>query len=638
MKLVIKNYFLFIILLGWLPVLASAQMNEKYFEANQLLRQQNFEEAYHLFEQLHHDNPDNFRYLDKASECLVNLKEYDKATSLIEQGIKEQNMGPQALIRLGEIHHINGDTTKAFSVWNNALEKYEGNQQVYLDIAGAMKERRAYKRAIELYTTIRNEFPRSRLIATELAETYLQAGLYEKAIQQFLQIVQKRPNQIGYVQNRLMRFQDKHMYDIAIQELSVFLDSLGTDHQSFHTLKQLEVWLLMERNHSQQALATARDFEERTQSTTYLLYSLGSKLLADRRFDLAEQAYSYYIEKDISDAKFRSMEELAKVYRQWARYLENYNLGLSSQHNGLYKKAFSTLEKLHSEASHYRQMDKVLITLSELSLDVLHQPEQVRQYLDKLRSLSDSSLMAQELYIEGRLHLYDEEYNRARIAFSESNRQNDRSSLAQKTRFYLALTDFYTEDYEFSKIQLNALERQNTSHYANDAIKLRMWIQEGLQSDSTGSKLQPLASSKEYFAQGKYRHGINELKSLFQKNFNHPLADEALLELSTHNQPQHAVYVYRVLNKYLSTGGTASPLYERLLWEKARIADQFVTNEDISIDLYSHTEEDNTKEINLPATVAQLIPLYEDILMNFPSGFYASHVRERLKELQNTHP
>lgn len=642
----LKTYVLLFFLVGLFPQMSSAQIDDEYFVADQLLRQQKFEMAAEKFAELHNEHPNTYLFLDKLTACFINLKKYDEAISVTQEAVNKGNLRPQGLIRLAEIHHISGNTEQAFSIWDDILKKYAGSQQVYLKVARAMKERRAYEQAIDVLKRTRELASNSNIITTELAEAFMQAGNYEEAIGEYLQLVNKNPNRMNFVQRRLMRLRDDYVYDVAILEISDFLDDLSPSHPSYSNLQQLEIWLLMERNLFERALVTAKNYEAQSPKLTYSLYNLGSDLLAEQQFELAEQAYSYYIENGVASLKERSKEELADVYIQWARYLENYNLDLSSKRNELYLEAFSTLESLHQQTPNYSRIDQVLMTLSELALDVLHEPQKAQQYLSELQTLSDDNIQkAREAYIEGRLHLYNEDYTRARISFSRSNKQERIGNLAEKSRYYLALTDFYAGDYEFAKIQLNALERQNTSYFANDAVQLRLWIQNGLQADSSGTKLKPFANSIEHFSRGEDQLGINTLKTILQEDHSNPLIDKALMELSTYKDPQNATFVYQALSTFLEQQGQTSPLYERLLWEKARMADQFVTNENLALPIPKNADEDTLSDRNnnlvkgsrvyIPTNIEELVPLYEEILLQFPGGFYSSFARDRIQELQN---
>ncbi len=624
-----------------IPAALQAQLNNDYFEADQLLQQQKYEEAFERFNELYKENPETYIILEKATECLINLKEYEKAIELVERGVNKGYYQAQGNIRIGEIYHISGDTTRAYEIWDHTLDRFgDNNMQVYLVLARTMEDRRVFDRAIELYLEIRSVFQNSSIITSELANTYLQAGRYEEAIKEFLQLIKDNPDRISHVQNRLIRFQDDYIYDVAILEIEEFLEDMSTDDTIRQNLQQLELWLLMERRLYQRAVAKAKNYENRTVNVNYLLYSLGSRLLADQKHELAEETYSYYVENNIQPAKFRSMEELANVYIEWAAYLENYNLAFSPRRDSLYQRAFDTLAKLKKTAPNYQRMNNVLITQAELALDFLHNPEQARKNLDELRKHSDSLSTAEEHYIEGRLKLYEGDYSRARISFTRSNKEDKSNALNEKTRYYLALTDFFSGDYEFGQVQLKALERQNTSYFANDAIQLRLWIQQGLQADSTGAILQPFARAVEQFSLGKSKEAVQALKEIIQPDSYNPLADEALLQLSSHTDSDLAAVTFLSIAKYLESGGRSSPLHERLLWEKARIADQMLTHEQMkniewtrgTTDMFS--EERNVTRESFPETRDELLNLYEDILMKYPNGFYAPHARERIQELE----
>ncbi|WP_246043132.1 tetratricopeptide repeat protein [Fodinibius saliphilus] len=626
--------------LAFVPQIGLAQLDNEYFVADQLLRQQKYQQAFQKFNKLYQEQPNNYTYFNKTVECLINLKKYEQAISLAQQAVDQSSYQPRAKIRIGEIYYIAGKKKKAFSIWDNISNKYKKDQQVSLQLARTMSRRRAFDRAITVYNQLQQYHTSSNIISSELADTYLQAGKYEQAIREYLQLVKKSPNRLSFIQQRLIRFKDDYIYDVAILEISDFLKQLSPRHPSYRNLQQLEVWLLMERELYKRALATARKYEALSSNLTYLPFNIGRKLLAAQKFELAEKAYSYYIENQVHSLKYRSMEKLATIYRQWAKYLENYNLGLSSERNELYNKAITTLKSIKNQKPNYRRIDKVLVELSELALDVTHQPDTAAKYLEELRILSGKSLQAKIDYIEGRLHLYNQEYSRARIAFTKSNKQENTGLLAEESRYYLALTDFYSGDYEFAKIQLNALERQNTSYFANDAVQLRIWIQSGLNADSTGMQLRPFANAIEYFSQGKDQLAQNSLQDLFQESSYHPLIDDAILELSLHKTQGNIGFIYKTLSQYLSQYGAGSPLHERLLWERARLADQLVNNKELSSiqDETAGTPKtfgNNEKQVKLPTTVKQLFPIYEEILVHFPNGFYATYVRNRINELQN---
>ena len=607
------------------PVTLPAQDNEQYFTANRLLQQREYEQAYELFSGLHRKNPRVYLYFDKMTECLINLKAYEEAIEKSRAAASRSHYPAEAKIRLGEIFYIQRDSARASSVWNEVIRENSENLQVHLSLARAMSDRRAYEQAVGVYRKAADMFPDQRMFTNEIAHTYLLAGRYEESIQQYLKLIKENPERSGFVQSMLLRFDDEDLYDVAILELDDFLEELSYSHSSYRSMQQLYLWLLMERELFERALAEAKRYEDSQSRVTYSLFSLGAQLASDRKFQLAEEAFLYYIDRNIRTAKYQSLQELGNIYIEWADYLSDYNLSTHQRRKDLYQRAYSVLERIITEEPNYRGINEVHFRLSELGIDYLHNPGIAEKYLEKVQVAGDSSYLARQKYMEGRIELYKGNYARARIALSGSNRQERIGSLADKARYYLALADFFAGDYEYAKIQLNALERQTTSYFANDAVQLRSWIQEGLQADSTGQILNPFSAAVEWLSRGETDSAMNRLGDVLDFKTYHPLADDALVEMSSHATPSLALELFDLIDRYLSDAGRYSPLRERLMWEQARLADEG-----------SGAKEGYPSSATpISLTRKELTALYEEIILEYPDGFYASYARQRIEEIEN---
>ena len=96
------------------------------------------------------------------------------------------------------------------------------------------------------------------------------------------------------------------------------------------------------------------------------------------------------------------------------------------------------------------------------------------------------------------------------------------------------------------------------------------------------------------------------------------------------------------------TGNRQSPLRERLMWERAEIADQLLwprpqTGDTFSDDQYYNIgntiyefQPDEQQFFNRETTSllnqASVREMYEEILLEFPEGFYAHYAREKLQQ------
>ncbi|MDZ7773929.1 MAG: tetratricopeptide repeat protein [Balneolaceae bacterium] len=622
-----------------LPATSTAQQPQfgmEYTIANRLLDDQEYEQAYRRFLKLYRENPRTYLLLDRLTECLINLQRYEEALDLTREYIENDYNNMQGTVRLGEIHYIRGDSARADSTWDRIASNPSAGLQQLLTLARTMRDRRAFGRAVATYREAERRFEQSSLVASELANTYLMSGDYNEAMQVYLDLIAEQPDRIDELQSTLYRYSDDVLYDTAILELEETMPELSTGHPAYQRLHQLHVWLLMERELYERALATSIEFEDRVSQVTFNLYVTGRRLASERQYALAVEAYRYYIDRDVASVLQRSMQELADVYIAWADYLDDYNLAYASRRDSLYRRAYGLLDDLRTGEPRYGSLGEVLVTQSELALSRLHRPDEARRYLQTLESLGDSSLASQAAYLRGRILLYEENYAQARVELTRSNRREGSGALAEKARYYLAMSDFFSGDYEFAKIQLNALERQNTSYFANDAVRLRVWIQDGLQADSTGGYLDRFSGAMRLTETGRTGEALQRLHAFVDSSAG-SLRDDAWLQLASLASPQNLTELYPQLDRYLENAGGGSPLEERLLWERARMADQWLNGAGDTPPLSARSggEASGTSTSALPADNEALVELYERLLLRFPSSFYASFARDRIQELQS---
>lgn len=605
------------------------QLGPDYTMANRLLQQQEYELAYKRFLKLHKENPGSYLFLERLTECLINLKRYGEAAEHTRRFLDEGSNRAQAEIRLGEIYHIRGDSARADSIWSGIEQSRESGLQDLLYLARTLRDRRDFERSVRVYRIAGERYNDSSLITSELANTHLMAGNYEEAIQEYLRLIEEDATRIDDLQNVLMQNSNEQLYDTAILELEEFRPTLSRGNSSFRQLHQLHVWLLMERGLYERALSTSLSYEESSSQVTYDLYTTGRRLASEQQYELAEEALRYYVERNIPSVRQRTMHELADLYKEWGDYLGDYNLAFSTRRDSLYRKAYELLARLDEENERYSELDDVLVTRSELALDYLHRPAEAKANLERLESRSDSALASRVEYLRGRILLYDEQYARARIALTGSHKRERTGSLAEKARYHLALCDFFSGDFEFAKIQLDALEEQNTSYLANDAVRLRIWIQEGLQADSSGSMLVEFARAVRQNMMGAREESVDRLLAFVENRDWNPLKDDAFLQMAGQVNPDNIDRVYPSLQNYLGNEARSSPLEERLMWERVRMADQWLTR-------YDETGEGGEALEGMPDNRSDLVSLYEELLLRFPDGFYATPARNRIRELQNS--
>ncbi|MFV1884260.1 MAG: tetratricopeptide repeat protein [Balneola sp.] len=616
-----KNFFLLfnVLLLMTISPVVEAQSNNEFQIANRLIQQQRYEDALPILEQIHSQNPEIFLFFERLVECHIQLKAYETALNLVERNITFNRNVPESNILSGQLHHLTGDTTKAYTIWEQNLLRYPNQLQLYLNTANAMMDRREYAKAIEVYRKGRVVFNNAQLFMSDIPNAYMQAGEYENAIGEWLNLVRQNPQQSSGIQRMLLRYNDPILYDIAILELGDSLDEMNLNDPSYSAFYELQIWLLLENKLYRRAFSSAKEFEERTSNYNFTLFNVGRKLTENNEFELALSAFDYYSENSFGEIKWRSEEEKVNVYTQWAKYLDDYSLDFENKREQFFTSASEILDELISQTQTYSRLDQVYLKKAELTLDFIFDLEAAKEVTKRLKSLPNMYDTPEASYLDGRIYLAQKEYTSARIALTRSNKKAEVGDLAEKTRYFLALTDFYAGDFEFAKIQLKTLGRQNTSYYANDALELRLWVQEGLAADTTGSYLTEFADAHFNSKTGNEDRARQQFLAIANSETPTPFKDDSFVLLSKISDA-NSVEFLSSLSGFLGNS-TSTSIKERLLWERAKASDEALTL------------LQNGAELSHDVVLENVIQNYEELILEYPQGFYAPFARKRLNEL-----
>ena len=625
-----KGFPIILFILLIMTDLSFAQSRD-FQTANRLMQQQNYEQAIPILSDLHDQNPSSFVFFDRLVDALIQTSELDRAENIVRKQIDRGFVTLQARGILGEILHLKGQQDEALEVWYNALESSNGNIQAHYIIASSMNNRREYDEAIRTYREARDLLNNQTLFLNELANTYMQAGRFDESVNEYFRLILESPRQMAIVQQRFFQMRDQQLYDIASFELEDLMLDLSTTHEAYSSLYQLLSWLLLETEQYERAYNFARYYEEQTSHTVYSLFSMGNRFLAAKQFQYAENAYQFYKESTNLSTRYRSYDELSNTYLQWGNYAEQNNLTPADSIRTLYQKSYNNAEELIEQNAEYEQADRVLSRLAELSLDIFKNRDSAARWFQTLQKISGSD-DPYSLYTEGRIAIFDENFSLARQHLARADRATDQSNLSEKVRYFSALSDFFAGDSEFAEIQLRSLERRNDSYYANDAVQLRMWIQNGMRADTTGSVLDTLGDGVYAIHTGDYERALDQLSPLLQ-NSQAVLTDDLTVELSTALPVEYSALKLQLINRQIDSN-SGSPLLERLMWDRALLVEQIVQGRIIiNPDRRSDIEFLNS-DVKTEFTRADAEEFFEELILSFPDGFYASFAREKLQQIQ----
>lgn len=650
-KISLLSIFIFFVFPFLMDPILAQNRNQDITIANQLFREGNFKEAYEIFYSLLRQHPGSYTIYEHTVNSLIQLKRYDDAIEISKKRIQRNPEEIQTRVKLGEIFHIAGESTRAFETWEELLTSYPNNMQSWRRVAHIMDERRLYREAIEVYQRANEQFQDPFLFAFNIADNYLAIGDFEPAIGRYLDILENHQQHRNHVQRQLLNYDDARLFDTAIYMSEERLQAVSPASRKDFILRDFLIWLNMERGFYRRALAAARTYDRLSDHKENMLFRIGQQLRTQQEFALAEEAFSVYFNLEDHHMRPHSYEELARTYQDWASYLIDHNLDFAGKADALYQKAFDMVEALTRHFPRYERMMNILVIQSELALDHLKKADDASRYHKKMKQASRmESDEALTRYVEGRILLFEGDFSLARVALTRAVRIAERGELAEKARYYLGLGDFYNSEFTYSRLQLRSLERQNHSYYANDALSLRFMIQQTYDKDGDNEILKKYARGRYLYDTGRYHEAAETLHPLLQQTAITPVQTAAVLLLTKTMRKIEPESALQLLIQYMRLPSVQRAPSERLLWERARLADHllmmqketaFLESPDDSSEKISSSDDGknlsflkNFSPIPFILTNEMVIEYYEALLMSYPDGFFSTFTRERIRNLE----
>ncbi len=628
---------------------ATAQRGDSFQQANNLAQQGELEEAVEMYARLLQRNPENVPVIDRKVTALVQLREFDRAIELLTEFTGRNPGYPNISVRAGEIYHMKGEREKAAEWWRQIIEANDRNVQVYRLVAESMVSRREHEKAALLYREARQVMQNEQMFGFEIAQNFTAAGNYEESMREYSHLLSVNSGFISAIQRQISRYEDSYYRDVGIMEFEEASRNLRTGSEEWISHRKMLIWLYNERELYRRSFATARNLEERLDDRSFPLFELGRQLVNLNEFELAEDAFKTYSDNPEHDLYIESRKELARLYIRHARYLLDFNLDFGSRASRMYSDAYELLTGIHENKPGYRGITDIYALLIEISLDYIKDSSRAREWLTHFENnmRGDNHRIMLD-YLEGRIQMFGQDFDRARIALSRANRAAGTGELAQRSRYFLSLNDFYAGQFEFARLQMRSLQRQTTSYYANDALRLRSLIQEGIVQDSTTAEIGKMARAMFHYNSAEYGLSLEVLTHFVDTENKLPLQSEAMLMMSRIMKKYDVRTAFTLLDRFIGNT-TQSPQLERLYWERARLADAWLSIEeeqqgDEAIEVViasiretlTGAEHDPRGELASRPDQSRLVDLYEELIIRFPSGFYASEARQRIRTLQQT--
>jgi tetratricopeptide (TPR) repeat protein len=585
---------------------------------NRFLLGENYEQsgypdkAKEIYEDLYRRNSSNIQYFISLNRIYVLLKQYDSSVKLLEEklSINPQDINLYGL--LGSTYYLMGNETKAYSVWEDGVNKLPQNEINYRMIADYAIERRDFEKAIDFLKRGKKISDDPFLYSFDLGNLYSLTMQYKEAAEEYLSIILKKPDQYPAVQTRISSYINK------VTALQITIDVFERKRNEDNiNMSKLLASLYMQGKIYEKAFEIYSDIDSKLKANGAELLNFAQDLYNEHQYEMGIKVLREVI------SRYPSSPVISGAKLGYAKTLEA-NLDAEKDNETSWKPfsfqktgdpqkvneiitAFNEIVKIYPQSE---QAEEALLRIGILKDKKLNDPEGAKEILEKLIKQRVESKFAIKSFEElGDIYLQEGNLEKSKEMFQKLIQNNNIPEEEKNyARYKEAKISFYEGDFATGRELLNKIIVNYKDNNSNDALELSL-LMNTMVNDS--SNLVIFADAEMFSEQKKFSQ-----------------AKEKYLVISQNLQ----VFVLQSLAKLrLAEMDLALDDYDSSLKMLQQVADEKEKNiySDKALylqgNIYQYAKKDNPKAIEI----------YESLLVKFPNSIYLDDARENINKLKN---
>lgn len=609
--MIYRLYLILITALLFTPVLRAQNDVYNRFRLGQSYEQSgDFQRARVIYEELLRQQSANYQFLEALNRTLIQLKDYNASVALLEGRIKTDSKDINLYGLLGGTYYVMGDESKAYDVWDKALEVIPPTPVIYRMVANYAIEKRAFDKAADILEKGEKLSPENLGYTIELASLYSMIMKFDKAADKYCSVIARDPSQLALVEARISPFLTRPE---AFEKILKTAEKWA-DKNSVMNLNLLVGWLHMEQGNYSEAYEVYRELDKKYNNKGAELFNFAEKALHAGFYTEASNAFNQIIEQYPSSA-FTPNARIGYARTLEASLNNKNNTGedewtsFSTPDPGEYQKAISAYRRLADEYKNTEISAEALFRIGVISMrlaDYNTASEALSQAVNSnsFSSFTVPSLMklAETAILQGDLDKAGQYYQKAEM--SPRTTESDKNLAGYMT----ARMEFWNGNFSAASDRLSAIVSNLGDDISNDAIELSLLINT-TRHDSANLAL--FAKADLLGAQKKYKEAA-EIYSRLSGNENLlSIKDIAALRLAEANRYMGNIPVAIELLKSISEAGEKNIYADKALYLLAG--------------LYEYGVKDEKKAIES----------YENLLAKFPNSLYLDNAREKISKLKN---
>ena len=425
---------------------------------------------------------DNEAYYQQYFNSLLTFKKFDEAESITKKMLRKYPGNNEYTIALGTVYTQQGNTAKADALYNDLIKNLPADQGAIANIASQFYQSANADYAIKIFLQGRKLLHNDDAFAFELITLYRYKRDKAALTEEYLNFLPANPVFISQAQSTLASvYEGPADYDMLKVSL---LKRIQKDPQQI-VYPNMLTWQFLQQKEFDMALNQALALSRRQNDDGSNVFELCRTLVANEAYDAAIRGYEYLIGKGDKDNQNYISAKIELINTK--------NLKVT---NGQYTQAdLIALEKdytdLLAELGRGRGTVFAMQKLANLQAFKLHKLKDAQTLLESaitIQGVRPALLAACKLDL-GDIYLLNNQPWDATLLYSQVEKDNTGTTIAQDAALRNAKLAYYTADFDWARRQLNILKAATTQLIANDALNLSLLISDNLNADSAGNAL-----------------------------------------------------------------------------------------------------------------------------------------------------
>ena len=472
--------------------------------ASQYYREQNYEKARDLYEKLY-EKTGQTGYFQQFIECLLHLKEYDKAERELKSFAKKNPNYYKTAADLVYVYTLQGKADKAKKQFNEIMKDLPDNAPTIRNLSYAFQSRGLNEMAMSILEKGNTLLNGKETFYMDQANINQSAANYQEAFRYYFLELEAHPGQYNNIRNRLQTMMFYDVNNSISDEMRIALLKQTQDKPDNLEFAQLLVWFALQQEDYDIALAQCQSIDRKTHDQDAQIINLSGICLNNKQYDVAKQGYAYILDKGKSSPFYgQALTGIIKA---------DYQKLLASNSNDT--KAFSQLVKRINDAyNSINSNDLAKLTLIQADIMAYHldqTDEAIALLTETVEQIGGKQDKAELKLKLADIYLHEDEVWEATLLYSQVDKSMKEEPLGHEARFKNAQLRYFIGEYEWAESQLKVLKAATSKLIANDAMTLSLIIKDNLEVDTTGVELNRLARADYRIYQQRYDEAITLL-------------------------------------------------------------------------------------------------------------------------------